>query len=115
MNESPVFASSVRRDTPLPWMDCHNLDFDDSLPGVEAHYSKESWLHGKIPQISAAARFEDDVSGQNLKRFMREKLVVQEGEGSDRVIGVTSPQLVSYLRIQQEKEKEQRRLAAIEA
>ena len=36
---------------------------------------------------------------------MKEKLVMQEGEGSDKVIGVTSPQLVAYLRLQEEKEK----------
>ena len=40
---------------------------------------------------------------------MQEKLVMQEGEGSDRVIGVTSPQLVQYLRLQEEKEKEERK------
>ncbi len=39
---------------------------------------------------------------------MKEKLVMQEGEGSDRVIGVTSPQLVQYLRLQEEKEREEK-------
>ena len=49
------------------------------------------------------------MTGANLKRFMHEKIVMQEGEGSDRIIGVTSPQLVQYLRLQEEREREEKK------
>jgi len=108
-NEWSVFTSTIDREAKMPWTGTPPLDFEDELPGVEKHYNETSWLHGKIPQISAASRFTDDISGANLKRFMKEKLVMQEGEGSDRVIGVTNPQLVAYLRLQEEREREEKK------
>jgi hypothetical protein len=66
-------------------------------------------LSGKVPKISFVSRFPSDLSGANLKGFMHEKVVMEDGEGSDKVIGVTSPELVQYLRLQELKEREEKK------
>jgi len=103
-NEWAVFTSKVEKCGKVPWANYQNTDFEDPLNGVTKYYNRHWESGGKIPAIPAAPRFEDEVSGANLKRFMKEQIVVQAGCGSDSVVGVTNPQLVQYLRIQQKRE-----------
>jgi len=84
-------------------------DFEYTMEGLDQQFNRATWLSGKVPKISSIPRFRDDLTGKNLKRFMHEKIVMPEGEGSDRVVGVTSPQLVQYLRLQEEREREEKR------
>ena len=105
----PAFVTKITRDSKIPWMNDSSQDFEYTMEGLDKQFNKETWLSGKVPKISVIPRFRDDLTGANLKRFMHEKIVMQEGEGSDRIIGVTSPQLVQYLRLQEEREREEKK------
>jgi len=102
VTEWPCFTSPITRDSKIPWMNNGTPDYDDQLQGLDKQWNTKTWLSGKVPKLSVVSRFSDDLTGENLKRFMHEKIVMKEGEGSDKVIGVTNPQLVQYLRLQEE-------------
>ena len=104
----PSFVTKIDRDSKIPWMNGGTKDFEYTMEGLDQQFNRATWLSGKVPKISSIPRFRDDLTGKNLKRFMHEKIVMPEGEGSDRVVGVTSPQLVQYLRLQEEREREEK-------
>ena len=101
--------TAINRESKIPWMQEGTPDYEDQLEGLDRQFNRKMWLSSSVPRISFVPRFKDDLSGANLKRFMHEKIVMEEGEGSDRVIGVTSRQLVQYLRLQEEKEREEKK------
>eukprot|EP00658_Telonema_sp_P-2_P081649 TRINITY_DN8435_c0_g1_i2.p1 TRINITY_DN8435_c0_g1~~TRINITY_DN8435_c0_g1_i2.p1 ORF type:complete len:151 (-),score=8.70 TRINITY_DN8435_c0_g1_i2:226-678(-) len=99
VNMSPVFSSTCDRATPPPWMGKQGLtDYDHSLPGVNTYFYNQTWKSPKVPRFNPLSRWPEAVEGKFLRRFMHTEVGLQDGYHPDKVIGVTTPEMVRHVK-----------------